>query len=153
MRKVKLIGLLAVIIVLAGCIHKASGPVTPMERISTDWAVMGEFLQVAEQGTQIAQTSGVITVAQARPIIQFELQVAQNHQALTPVIAQGQTAITSSTALNTFLAGVGTQAQQLVKLDVQNPKTQQTVSNDIQYIVTLTQVIVNDVTMLKGATP
>ena len=151
MLKLKVVMLIAVLAMTCGCIHKASGPVTPMEKISTDWAVLGEFIQTAEAGTQAAATAGVITAAQARPVIQFELQIAQNHQALTSVIQQGQTAITSSTALQNFLTSVGTQAQALVKLDVQNPKTQQTISADITFVVSLANVIIADITALKGA--
>lgn len=150
-KKILLSIILTVLLASVGCIHKASGPVTPMEKISTDWAVLAEFLQTAEAGTQAAVTSGVITTAQARPIIQFELQVAQNQQALTPVIQQGQTAITSSTALQSFLTSVGTQAQALVKLDVTNPKTQQPISADIAFITSLANVVIGDISALKGA--
>src|ERR1700690_4178035 len=107
-----------------GCIHKTSGPVTPAERIMTDNAILAQFADTAEQGTELAVTSGLMSTATARPIIMFESQFATTHEQITALLNQGLTA-TNLAQVQSLLTSLKSQAAVIVasgNIGIKNPK-------------------------------
>lgn len=140
----KLLTTLVICIALTGCIHKAT-PVTPWERVTTENAILAQLISTAEQGTMAVQTSGLITIQQAAPVLQFESQVAQIQLQINSVLAVAPTAQGLAT-LQPLIAQIGTASQALVSsgvVGVKNPKSQQTIGADIQAIVSSATLILS----------
>lgn len=152
----KSVATLTLLIVLAstvGCIHKSSGPVTPAERLMTDNAVLAQFADTAEQGTELAVTSGLMTTAAARPVIMFEGQFAATHEQITSLLNQGLTA-TNLAQVQILLTNLNTQAAAIIasgSIGIKNPKTQQTISGDINTIIAFTQAVLTDIQLYQAS--
>lgn len=145
---------LALLIGSVSCIHKASGPVSPWERVMTDNAMFAQLNNDAEQGTEAAQSSGLISVEQARPIIVWESQIADTHEKITAILKQGPGAADLA-SVKTLLAEIKTQGTALINsggIGIKNPKTQQTIKADIQALIDLANAIISDVQLVKGGT-
>ena len=154
MRKRNVVRLLPILLLisLVGCIKKASGPVTPWEKVTTENAVFAQLLDTATQGTIAAQTSGLLTVAQTRPVLEFYSQTATIQKQLNTILAQAPSA-TNIPAVQTLVTQVNTAAQSLVgsgALGIKNPKSQQTIGADIQAIVNSVQVILTSYQAATG---
>ena len=48
----KRIALVLILLASSACIHKTGGKVTPMERVTTDNAVLAQMINTVEQGTE-----------------------------------------------------------------------------------------------------
>ncbi len=149
--KRKLVVLLLGVMLASGCIHKST-PVTPWERIMTDNALVAQFADTAEQGTEVAVTSGLLSTAQARPVITFEAQFADAHKKITAILAQGP-GTADLTQVKVLLESLRTQGVALVgsgDIGVKNPKTQQTINADLNNIVNLTEAVISDIQLFQS---
>lgn len=148
----KLLATFTLCLVLAGCIHKTGGVVTPQERLMTDNAILAQFVNTAEQGTEAAVTSGLISTQTARPVITFEDQFSQTHKQVTALLNQGLT--TANLAqVQTLLGNLKTTADALVasgNIGVKNPKTQMTITADINNVIALTQAVLTDIQIVQA---
>lgn len=148
----KILVVVAACLALTACIHKTGGTVTPQERLMTDNAILAQFVNTAEQGTEATVTSGLITTVTARPIIAFEGQFASTHEQITKLLNQGLT--TANLAqVQTLLANLKTTADTLVasgNIGVKNPKTQMTITADINNIIALTQAVLTDIQIIQA---
>ena len=137
---------------MLGCIHKPSGPVTAWERVTTENAVFAQTLDTTTQGVIAAQTSMLITTAQAKPILEFTSQVATIQQQINRILAQAPSSA-SIPVLQSLVAQINTSAQTLVTngaLGIKNPKSQQNIGADIQAIVNSAQVIMTSYAAATG---
>jgi len=130
------------------CIHKASGPVTPVERVTTDNAVFAQLNNSVEQGAEAVSISGLLTPAQVAPVIAFTGQVATVHEQITSILNKG-TAVTASdyATVQALVAQLQSSASTLVasgSLGIKNPKTQQTIEADIQSLSNLASLILSE---------
>lgn len=144
--------ILAVILATVGCIHKTGGSVTPQERLMTDNAILAQFVNTVKQGTEAAVTSGLLSTAQARPVITFEGQFADTHKQITALLNQGLTT-TNLTQVQSLLTNLKTTADALVasgSIGVKNPKTQMTITADINNIIALTQAVLTDIQVFQA---
>lgn len=147
---------IALAIVLAstvGCIHKSSGAVTPQERLMTDNALLAQFADTAEQGTELAVTTGLMSTSAARPVITFESQFATVHTQITNLLNQGLTAANLA-QVQTLLTNLNTQAAVLVasgNIGIKNPKTQQTITGDINNIIALANAVLVDIQLYEAS--
>lgn len=153
----KLSRCLALCVVLAlvsvGCVHKSNGgTVTPMERVTTDNAVLAQLVGAIEQGTEALVTAGVLKPAEAAPVIAWCGNAAQIDLQLTAILGKGlPVSLKDYAALQALVAQVGTSASTLVSsgaLAVKNPKTQQTVAADITAASTLAQGLLTEIQAL-----
>ena len=144
MRRRKQAVLLVVILAVnLACIHKASGPVTPWEKVTTENAILAQAINTVTHGTIAVQNSGLITVQQASPILQFATLAAQDQKQLTAILAQAPSA-TNIPAIQALVTQIGQSATTVVNsggAGVKNPKSQQTISADIQAIVTAANLV------------
>lgn len=135
--------MICLLLATVGCIHKASGPVTPWERVTTTNAILAQLIQTAEQGTVAVQVSGLITAQQAAPILNFYSQAAQIQLQINGVLAQTPSA-SNVPQLQSLVNSIATASQSLVNsgaVGVKNPKSQQTIGADIQAVVSSANVI------------
>ena len=83
---------LILIVALAsfGCAAKqnttAGTPTTPLQRVAVLNAELAKVNRSAETAVEQLQTSGVLTVAQARPVITVNLKVAQVSDAISKIV-------------------------------------------------------------------
>ena len=134
-----------------GCIHKAT-PVTPWERVMTDNAILAQFADTAEQGTELAVTSGLLSTATARPVILFEDKFAVTHKQITAILAQGQ--LTANLPqVQALLTTLQTEGDALVasgNIGIKNPKTQMTITADLNNILALTRAVLTDIQVFQS---
>lgn len=137
---------------LTGCIHKASPlPVTPWERTMTDNAMLAQFVDTAEQGTELANTSGALSDDTARPVISFEQKFADTHEKITAVLKLGPAADLSQA--NALLEAFKAEAQALIasgEIGVKNPKTQLSITGDLNNAVALAEALLADITLIRN---
>lgn len=155
MKKVyRSVAVFSALVILAACIHKASGPVTPWERVTTENAVFAQSLDAATQGTIAVQTSGLITVQQAAPILQYEANAAQIQLQLNKILALAPDA-KNIPAIQTLVNQIASGANALVgsgALGITNPKSQQSIGSDLQSIVNSANLILNAYISATGGT-
>src|SRR5208337_1835376 len=126
---------------------KTGGPATPWEKVTAYNATFAESNQAIETGVQTLVTTNILTVAQAQPVISWNLRAAEIHQQITAVLGTG-TSITSVNVatVQALLAQLQASAQALIAngaLGVKNPNTQNTVQQDITGLVSLGNLILN----------
>lgn len=135
---------------VTGCMHKATS-VTPWERTMADNAMLAQFIDTAEQGTELANTSGALPDDVARPIIMFEQKFADTHEKITAILNLGPGAdLSQATSL---LQQFEQQAQALVnsgEIGIKNPKTQMTISADIRNAIALAEALVADIQLVRN---
>lgn len=155
MRRGKLSLAIILLLVSAACIHKASGPVTPMERVATDNAVFAQLNNSIEQGSEAVAASGFITPQQVAPVVAWTGRVAQIHQQLTAILQKGSTVSAADyTTIQALIGQVQASANALVEtgqLNIRNPKTQQTLAADITAVSNLAQALLTEIAAIKGA--
>lgn len=143
--------LLCAMLASVGCIHKST-PVTPWERVMTDNAILAQFADTAEQGTELAVTSGLMTTATARPVILFEDKFSVTHKQITAILAQGQ--LTANLPqVQVLLTQLQTEGDALVasgNIGIKNPKTQMTITADINNILALTRAVLTDIQVFQS---
>lgn len=151
-RKITLALLLAAI--ATACIHKPSGPVSPWERVNVNLAALAQINADVAKGVIAVQQSGVITVQQAAPILNYQEMVAKDHMAIESILAAGSAqAASQSDRIHALLEEIKSQGTVLIEsggLGVKNPKSQQLFTQDLQGIVNLAQVVLADYEMMKG---
>lgn len=139
-----------------GCIHKAT-PITPWERVMTDNALLAQFVDTAEQGTELAVSSGVLSASTAKPVIRVESRFPDVHKKITAILAQGSGA--DFTTANALLDQFKADMQALIasgEIGIKNPKTQMSISGDLNNIVNLTKAVLADIQLIHpttGGTP
>jgi len=146
---------LAVLLLLAtvACIHKTSGKVTPMERLTTDNAVFAQLNNSVEQGAEAVAAAGLLSPAQVAPVIGWTGQVAQAHQQITAIIAKGSVSASDLTTIQALVAQIQQSGIALVNsgaIGVKNPKSQQTISADVTAVTNLAQAILAELTQIGG---
>ena len=142
---------------LTACIHKQGGtPVTPLEKVATYSATFAETNQAIEQGAEALAASGVLPKDKAQLLISFNYRAADVHQQITQVLGKGS-AITAAdqASLTALLEQIKASGVQLVgdgSLGVKNPKSQNTIAQDIQALVDLSETILALIPQLSSTT-
>jgi len=149
--------LLPLVLTLAtvGCIHRASGTVTPKERATTYNAAFAQANDAIEQGAELAVTTGVLTSANAKPIIAFTEHVAELHKQITAILGQSvvtQANIDSIAALLDKIKAEGDAAIASGALGVKNPRSQQTFKMDLDNIYSLADTVLATIKEVKAGT-
>lgn len=147
----KLSIVLSLCLVLAACGHKTGAPMTPWERVMTDNALLAQFVDTAEQGTELAVTSAALSTDTARPVITFESKFADVHKQLTAILAQGPHA--DLTQAKVLLEQFKTGALALIasgEIGVKNPKTQMSISADIRNAIALAEAVLSDIQLAQS---
>lgn len=119
----------------------------------TDNAVLAQFIDTAERGTELAVGAGAIAIDEARPAIQFEAQAAEVHKKVTALLAQGHDTATLG-QVTILLNNLKIQADALVasgEIGVKNPKTQQSITADIDSIGTMVEAVVSDIELFQAS--
>lgn len=140
--------LLPIVLAIAtvGCIHKASGPVTPKERAATYNAVLAQTNDTIEQGAEAASASGVITAAQAKPIIQFASQVATLHKQVTVILGQATVTTADLASISVLLDQIKSAGDQAIAsgaLGIKNPKSMETFKADLDALYSAADAILS----------
>ena len=151
-KRCRTICVVVALVATIGCIHKTGGTVTPKERLMTDNAILSQFVNTAEKGTEAAVTSGLMTTATARPVITFEGQFVDTHKQITALLNQGLTT-SNLTQVQNLLTSLKATADALVasgNIGVKNPKTQMTITADINNIIALTQAVLTDIQVVQA---
>lgn len=150
----KRIMLVLVLLATSACIHKTGGKVTPMERATTDNAVLAQMINTVEQGTEAVVTAHVIPAQTAAPVIAWCGNAAAIDQQVTAILAKGSTVSASDmTSLQGLVAQVESSATQLIQtsaLQIKNPKSQQTITANIQAAAALAETVLTEVQALQG---
>ena len=137
------------------CIHKSTGNVTPMERLTTDNALLAQINNTVEQGAEAVQSTGQLTVAQVTPVIAWTQQVAKAHLQITAIISKGSSVTVSDyTSIQGLIDQVEISGDTLIKsgvLGIKNPKSQQTISDDMAAIITLAKTVLSEVQQVSAA--
>lgn len=140
--------LLLVIAITAACIHKSSGVVSPWERANVNVAALAQVNNDVAKGVIAVQRAGVISVAQAKPILEYQELVAKDHMALENILQAGpDNAKSRSAEITALLEEVKKQGSALIAsggLGVKNPQSQQTFTQDLQGIVNLAEVVITN---------
>lgn len=142
----KLILPLVLALATVGCIHKASGPVTAKERAATYNAILAQTDNTIESGAEAASASGVITVAQAKPIIAFTAQVATLHKQVTTILGQATVTTADRASIAVLLDQIKTAGDQAIAsgaLGIKNPKSQETFKSDLDALYSAADAIVS----------
>lgn len=139
-------------LVCAGCTHKSSGTITPMERVTTDNAVFAQLVNSIEQGAEALSSTGVLPASTVVPIVAWCGNAATIDNEISAILAKSSTVSpTDYASLQALVAQLGTSASTLVSsgaLAVKNPKTQQTISADINSASTLAQSLLGEIQAL-----
>jgi hypothetical protein len=146
--------LIFLLVSMAACIHKPSGPVSAWERVNVNLAALAQINDDVAKGVIAAQQNGLITTQQAAPVLNYQELAAKDHEAIENILAAGSTQATSQAAqIQALLDEIKNQGTTLIQsggLGVKNPKSQQTFTQDLQSIVTLTETILTDFQLAKG---
>jgi len=159
MKQLLTILVLSLGLISGGCIHKASGPITPVERVTTDNAVFAQLNNSIEQGAEAVSVSGLLKPAQVAPVIAFTGQAATVHEQITAVLNKGTSVSAADYAsVQALVAQIQSSAATLVSsgaLGIKNPKSQQTISADIQSLSNLASLILSELSAYapKGTQP
>lgn len=151
--------LLLLLVTVTGCLHKTDAlgaklAISPWERVMTHNAMFSQLNNDAIKGTVGVAQSGIITDPQARPILEWEGQVAKDHEMVTAILAKGPDVAANDPALRGFFEQVRTSGMALVTsggIGVKNPRTQQSLSQDIQAIVNIAEAVLSDIEAVKAA--
>lgn len=150
------VAVISAIVLLAGCIHKPSGPVTPWERVTTYNAVFAQSLEATTQGTIAVQESGLITVDQAKPILGYLDNVATIQKQLNAILAVAPDA-KNIAGIKTLVDQIAAGGNALVgsgALGIKNPRSQQTIGADITNIANSANLILQAyISAVPGGTP
>lgn len=150
----KLITVVALLACSVGCIKKTGGTISPWERFNVDFAAVGQINNDVAKGIIAVQGTGAVSVVQAAPILNYQELVAKDHAAVENILNGGSAQATSKAAeIQALLEEIKIQGTALVQsggLGVKNPKSQQTFTQDLQGIVSLTEVVLSELQTIKG---
>lgn len=135
--------LITLLLASTACIHKTGGQVTPWEKAATYNAEFADGLNTVTQGVIAAQTSGLITAVQAKPLLAWCSNAASDHKQITAIIAVPPSA-TGLQQIEAIVTQVGMSANVLVtsgQAGIKNPKSQQTFAADINAVASIANVI------------
>ena len=153
--KLQIFAIVMLAVLSSACIHKISGKVTPMERLTTDNALLAQINNTVEQGTEAVQSSGLLTTAQAAPVIAWTGQVAKAHLQITAIISKGSSVTVSDyTTIQALIDQIEISGETLIKsgsLGIKNPKSQQTISDDMVAIINLAKAVLSEVQQVSAA--
>lgn len=148
----KRIILVLALLATSACIHKTGGKVTPMERVTTDNAVLAQMINTVEQGTEAVVKSNLITAQTGAPVIAWCGNGAAIDQQVTAILQKGSTVSAGDYAsiqgLVAQLTSSSTQLVQTGALQIKNPKSQQLITADIQAAANMAQVVLTEVQAL-----
>jgi predicted membrane-bound mannosyltransferase len=152
--KKRLLPVILLTALTAACIHKTSGTVTAWERVNINMAALAQINNDVAKGIIAAEQTGLISTQQAAPILNYQEIVAKNHAAFENILATGSNQATSHSAeIQSLLEEIKNQGTTLIQsggLGVKNPKSQQTFTQDLQGIVSLTETVLEDFQLAKG---
>lgn len=137
------VAMISAIAVLSACIHKTGGQVTPWERVTTYNAAFAEGLVATTQGTIAVQESGLVTVNQAKPVMQFLDNTASIQEQLNKILALAPDA-KNIPAIKALVDQLAAGANSLVGsgvIGVKNPRSQQSIGADITNLVNTANLI------------
>jgi hypothetical protein len=141
-------------LLMTGCIHKPSGPVSPWERVNVNMAALAQVNEDVARGIIAVQQASAITVQQAAPILSYQKLVARDHMAIENILAAGSAqAASQSTQIQSLLNEIKNQGTALIGsggLGIKNPKSQQTFAQDLQGIINLASVVLADYQLAEG---
>ena len=129
--------LVMVLLASVGCIHKTGGSVTPRERVMVYNATLAEVNNTLEQGVEAVNNSKLISDAQARPIIVWTGNVATVHMQITAVLGRGTATTADVESVRALIQQIKVSGAEIVSsgaAGIKNPKSQQTIGQDIQFI-------------------
>lgn len=144
--------MLAVLLATTGCIHKTGGTVTPWEKVTTANAVLSQGINTVARGTIAVQQSGLITVEQAAPILNFTAEATRDHQSLTAILASKPNSANIA-SIKALIDDIGVEAAKVVNsgaAGVKNPNTQQNISADIREVTTAADAILTTYQQAAG---
>jgi hypothetical protein len=117
-------------------------------------AALAQINNDVAKGIIAAEQSGLISTQQAAPILNYQEIVAKDHAAVENILAAGSyEAATQSAKIKALLDEIQNQGTTLIQsggLGVKNLKSQQTFTQDLQGIVSLTQTVIEDFRLAKG---
>lgn len=152
MKKLSVVVVLA--IVMAGCIHKPSGPVSAWERVNVNLAALAQVNNDLAKGIIGVQQAGLISAQQAAPVLSYQELVAKDHAAIESILAAGaRPAADQSAKVLALLEEIKAQGTALVQsggLGVKNPKSQETFTSDLQALVNLAEVVIGNFNQATG---
>jgi hypothetical protein len=136
------------------CIYKQSGTVSPWERVNVNMAALAQVNDEVAQGIIAVQQAGTISVQQASPILSYQETVAKDHMAIENIFSAGSgQAASQSVQIQALLNEIKNQGTALIQsggLEVKNPKSQQTFTQDLQGIVNLAGIVLADYQLAEG---
>ena len=136
------------------CIHKTGGPISAWERVNVNMAALAQINNDVAKGVISAQQAGLLTAQQAAPILNFQETVAKDHAAIENILATGSNqATTRASEIQALLEQIKAQGTTLIQsggLGVKNPRSQQTLTQDLQGLVNLTETVLADFRLAKG---
>lgn len=159
--RIPIVLLMPILLVLAiglqiACIKKASGPVTPWEKVATYNAALADINQTIEQGAELAVSGRILAKDAGAQVIDFTGRAGTIHKQITAIIQKGANASPSDmVTLQDLLTQISTSGQALVNsgtVGVKNPRSQQTIAQDIASMVSLAQTIISLIPQLTPST-
>jgi len=152
--KKRLLPVILLTALTAACIHKTGGQVSAWERVNVNMAALAQINNDVAKGIIAAEQNGLISTQQAASILNYQEVVATDHAAIENILATGSVQATNQSAkIAALLNEIQNQGTTLIQsggLGVKNPKSQQTFTQDLQGIVTLTGIILEDFRLAKG---
>lgn len=148
--------LLAILLIAfsTACIHKTGGPISAWERVNVNMAALAQINNDVAKGVISAQQAGLLTAQQAAPILNFQETVAKDHAAIENILATGSNQATArASEIQALLEQIKAQGTTLIQsggLGVKNPRSQQTLTQDLQGLVNLTETVLADFRLAKG---
>ena len=138
----------------SACIHKQAGPVSAWERVSINMAALAQLNNSVAKGVISLQQTGVVTVEQAAPILNFQENVAKDHATIENIFSAGSPQTSNqSAAIQALLEEIKNQGNALIQsggLGVKNPSSKQTFTQDLQAIVNLAEIILTNYQQAKA---
>lgn len=159
MMKLKLGFVALLLMATIACIHKVGGgQITPWERVHADNALFAQGNNALLQGVIVVQTSGLISVNQAEPVVRLSGKTAELHKQVTAILAKGPdvtpTDLATIKALVDQIETSATEAIRTGAFGVKNPKSQQTIEADIKGLAALARVLLTDIqSVINARTP
>lgn len=134
------------LLVTVACLHKSNNaPVTSWEKVSAYNAALADTNQTVQQGVVVLVTNQVLSPAQAKPIMEWCGSAASINSQIASIIGKGS--VVSAADYSTVQAltqQLSDSAKLLIAsgaLGIKNPKSQQSVSADVDSIVSLAGTI------------
>lgn len=147
----KLLNVSLFLLFTAGCLHKTGvgnvpANATPWERVTAYNAVLAQSNNTIEQGTELAAQQKLLPVNVARQVIAFTSDVASTHLQITAILEKGtQVSSNDLASIRNLLSQIQAGGAVLVSsgvIGIKNPRSQQTISEDVKALVSVAQSII-----------